>query len=77
MEFNSNFVLNSEQGATAKVSADAETQNQISAIGIRKVARESGIDRKTIRLIATGGMVKSKKYEHLAKYLQTHLSPIV
>jgi hypothetical protein len=63
--------------SNGKLSADAETQNKISAIGIRKVARESGLDRKTVRLIATGGIVKSKKYQHVTKYLQTHLSPIV
>jgi hypothetical protein len=60
--------------SNGKVSADAETQHQISAIGIRKVARESGIDRKTVRFIAGGGMVKSKKYRDVAKYLQTRVT---
>src|SRR5437899_2276624 len=39
--------------SNGKVNADAETRNQISAIGIRKVARESGLDRKTVRFIAS------------------------
>lgn len=57
--------------SNGKVGADAETRNKISAIGIRKVARESGIDRKTVRFIAGGGFVKTKKYQDVTKYLQT------
>ena len=60
--------------SNGKVSADAETQNQISAIGIRKMARESGIDRKTVRLIASGGSVKTKKYRDVTKYLRTQIA---
>jgi len=51
------------------ISADEETKDKISAIGIRKVARESGLDRKTVRLIASGGSVKTKNYKSLAAYL--------
>ena len=46
-------------------------KNKISAIVIHKVARETGLDRKTVRLIASGGMVKTQKYRDVAKYVET------
>jgi len=58
--------------SNGRISADAETKNKISAIGIRKVARESGLDRKTVRFIASGGTVKTNKFQNVARYLQTH-----
>ena len=57
--------------SSSKVSADPETQKKISIIGIRRVARGSGLDRKTVRLIASGGIVRKKKYQDVTKYLQT------
>ena len=57
--------------SNGKVGADAETRNKISAIGIRTIARESGLDRKTVRWIASGGLVKTKKYQQVAKYLES------
>jgi len=59
--------------SNGRLSADAETRNKISAIGIRKVARESGLDRKTVRLIASGELVRTKKYQDVAKYLQAQI----
>jgi len=59
--------------SNGKIRADAETRNKISTIGIGKVARESGIDRKTVRFIASGGLVKTKKYRDVTEYLQTLL----
>lgn len=52
-----------------KLVADADTRKRINDIGIRKVARESRIDRETVALIANGGRVKSitlaKVIDHL------------
>ena len=43
-----------------KMKADEETRERIVEIGIRKVARETGINRETVALVANGKTVKSR-----------------
>jgi hypothetical protein len=43
-----------------KVIADQEIRKKIIKIGIRRIAQEIKLDRKTVRLIAKGGRVKAK-----------------
>jgi hypothetical protein len=42
-----------------KMKADEETRKRIIEIGIRKVARETGINRETVALVANGKTVKA------------------
>ncbi len=42
-----------------KVKADEETRRRIIEIGIRKVARKTGINRETVALVANGKTVKA------------------
>jgi hypothetical protein len=46
--------------AHGKMKADEETRERIVEIGIRKVARETGINRETVGLVANGKTVKSR-----------------
>jgi hypothetical protein len=48
-----------------KVKADEETRKRIIEIGIRKVARETGINRETVALVANGKTVKSGTFRKI------------
>ena len=41
-----------------KMKADEEARRRIIEIGIRKIARETGINRETVALVANGKTVK-------------------
>jgi hypothetical protein len=48
-----------------KMKADDETRKRIVEIGIRKVARETGINRETVALVANGKTVKSRTFRKI------------
>jgi hypothetical protein len=48
-----------------KMVADDETRQQITESGIRKIARESKINRETVALIANGKPVKAITLEQV------------
>ena len=52
-----------------KVKADAETRKRIVEIGIRKVARETGINRETVALVANNGTVKPRSMHKIDAFL--------
>ena len=52
-----------------KVVADKETRNRIAEIGIRKVARETGIHSDTVTLVARGNPVRPKTFLKLIKFI--------
>jgi len=54
---------------SVKVVADSEVRKKIIEIGIRKVARESKVDRKTVVLIAKGGRVKAKTLAKVVEFV--------
>jgi hypothetical protein len=51
--------------ADGKMKADEATRKRIVEIGIRKIARESGINRETISLVANGKKVKSRTFRKI------------
>ena len=53
--------------AGGKVIADPETRNRIVEIGIRTVARRTGINRETVALIANGQKVKASTLARVTK----------
>jgi hypothetical protein len=52
-----------------KMKADAATRKRIVEIGIRKVARETGINRETVALVANDGTVKPRTMRKIADFL--------
>jgi DNA-binding Xre family transcriptional regulator len=54
-----------------KVVADKETRKRIVEIGLKRIARETGIDRNTLRLITRGEPVKSKTLAKLIEYMKS------
>ena len=50
-----------------KVVADSETRKRILKTGIRRVARESGVNRETVALIANGNPVKQNTLATVVK----------
>jgi hypothetical protein len=52
-----------------KMKADEETRKRIVDIGIRKVARETGINRETVALVANDGTVKPRTMRKIADFL--------
>ena len=52
-----------------KIKADAATRKRIVEIGIRKVARETGINRETVALVANDGTVKPRTMRKIADFL--------
>jgi hypothetical protein len=53
-----------------KVVAAEEFKEQIRGVGIRRIARESGIDRETVALVARGQPVKAATLGRLLKFLK-------
>jgi hypothetical protein len=49
--------------------ADEETRERIVEIGIRKVARETGINRETVALVANDGAVKPRTLRKIDGFL--------
>ena len=58
-----------------KVKADAETRKRIVEIGIRKVAREIGINRETVALVANGKAVKSRTFRKIVDFVAKGARP--
>ena len=52
-----------------KMKADEETMKRIVEIGIRRVARETGINRETVALVANGKTVKSVTLRRIVAFL--------
>jgi hypothetical protein len=57
------------EDADGKMKADEETRKRIVEIGIRKVARETGINRETVALVANDGTVKPRTKRKLENFL--------
>jgi hypothetical protein len=55
--------------ADGKMKADEETRERIVEIGIRKVARETGINRETVALVANGKSVKAVTLRKIGAFL--------
>jgi len=55
--------------ADGKVKADEEIRKRIVEIGIRKVARETGINRETVALVANGKTVKSGTFRKVVDFV--------
>jgi hypothetical protein len=53
-----------------KVVADQELRKRTAEIGIRKVARQTGIDRNTVRLIMGGEPVKPNTLAEVIEFVQ-------
>jgi hypothetical protein len=58
-----------------KMVADDKTRKQIKTIGVRKTARESGVDRETVAIIANGKAVKSSTLAKVMTYLRCVIIP--
>jgi hypothetical protein len=54
-----------------KVVADEETKKRIVEIGLKRIARETGIDRNTVRLITRGEPVKPKTLAQAMEYIKS------
>lgn len=54
-----------------KVVADEEIRKRIVEIGLKRIARETGIDRNTLRLIARGEPVKPKTLAQAIEYIKS------
>jgi hypothetical protein len=52
-----------------RMAADKETMERILEVGIRKIARNSGIDRKTVALTAHGKAVKPRTFRNIVKFI--------
>jgi hypothetical protein len=57
-----------------KAVADEEFRKRIRKIGIRRVARESNVDRETVALIANGNSVKPGTLSKVSAVASTCLS---
>jgi len=49
--------------------ADKGTIERILEVGMRRVARNSGVDRKTVALIAHGKAVKPRTFRKIVKFI--------
>jgi hypothetical protein len=58
-----------------KVIADKELQNRIVEMGIRKLARQTGIHSDTITLIAKGTAVKANTLSKVLGFIQGRSNP--
>jgi transcriptional regulator with XRE-family HTH domain len=59
----------STEYAAGEVVADLETREGIKRIGIREVARQLGVDRETVGLIANGSRVKAKTLARVVAFI--------
>lgn len=60
----------SKEYSDGKVVADQELREQIVEIGIRKIARRSGVNRETVALIAKGGQVKPTTLAKVVEFVK-------
>ncbi|MHB8486651.1 MAG: hypothetical protein ACYDCM_13130 [Candidatus Acidiferrales bacterium] len=64
-----------EYGRAKRVIASDEVRNEITTIGIKECARESGFDRKNfVRKLVRGLPVKRNSYEAFVRWLETYKS---
>jgi hypothetical protein len=52
-----------------KMKADEETRKRVVDIGIRKIARETGVNRETVALVANGKTVKSRTFRKIVDFV--------
>jgi hypothetical protein len=55
--------------------ADNETRRRIIEIGIRKIARETGIDKETVLFISQGKPVKAITLAKVIRFISETVSP--
>jgi len=60
-----------------RVAADPETLRQLAGFSERKIARGTGLHRKTIRLFRHGGTVTRRTYQRITKFLGTAPKEVV
>ena len=61
--------------SAAQAVADKKARKRIVEIGLKKIARETGIDRNTLRLIVRGKAVKPKTLARITDFIERRNRP--
>lgn len=67
----------STEYSDGKVSADEKLRKRIVEVGIRKTARATGLDTKTVMLISRGERVKPGTLTQVTIFIKRRLIPVV
>ena len=57
------------------VAADPETLRQLTNFSEREIARDTGLNRKPIRLFRNGGTVTRRTFQKIVTFLEAHATP--